>query len=165
MAQPRASVCGIAGCARPHHALGMCSTHYGQRYLLTAQAGVCSAGDCSRPVLAKALCGLHYSRVRLTGSPHRRRLTPDERFWPKVDRGGACWLWTGALYVNGYGAFRGPDGRTIRAHRFAYERVVGPIPEGLDLDHLCRVRACVNPAHLEPVTRAENLRRARQVTR
>lgn len=70
-----------------------------------------------------------------------------------------CWRWTGALYENGYGAFW-LNGRNVRAHRFAYELLVGPIPEGLDLDHLCRNRPCVNPTHLEPVTRQTNLRRA-----
>lgn len=52
------------------------------------------------------------------------------------------------------------DGRLVRAHRFSYERAVGPIPAGLQIDHLCRVRACVNPAHLEPVTCGENVRRS-----
>lgn len=66
-----------------------------------------------------------------------------------------CWLWTGATYPAGYGK-TGVDGRTLLAHRVSYELFVGPIPEGLQLDHLCRVRNCVNPAHLEPVTAAEN---------
>jgi HNH endonuclease len=76
-------------------------------------------------------------------------------FWSKVERGapGECWLWTGAT-TKGYGRFRGTG-----AHRFAYELLVGPIPQGLQLDHLCRVRNCVNPEHLEPVTCQENLRR------
>lgn len=86
--------------------------------------------------------------------------TPDQRFWAKVDRTSpdGCWLWTGAIYGNGYGhAFR--SGRHRAAHRVSYELSVGPIPEGMDLDHLCRVRHCVNPAHLEPVSRRENLLR------
>jgi hypothetical protein len=68
-----------------------------------------------------------------------------------------CWLWCGAT-VRGYGTYM-KQGAAFIAHRYAYEQLVGPIPAGLDLDHLCRVRACVNPAHLEPVTRGENLRR------
>ena len=82
------------------------------------------------------------------------------RFWVKVQKRGpgGCWLWTGALGGGGYGAFTA-DGRQQVAHRFAYELLVAPIPPGLVLDHLCRVRHCVNPAHLEPVTAGENLRR------
>ena len=71
---------------------------------------------------------------------------------------GGCLEWTGALRM-GYGKFRGVAGRTTTAHRVVWETFVGPIPEGLELDHLCRNRKCVNPDHLEPVTRRENLRR------
>lgn len=78
------------------------------------------------------------------------------------DDGSTCWIWTGAIHANGYGAKR-VHGRLYKVHRLAYEAVAGPIPAGLDLDHLCHVRACCNPNHLEPVTRAENLRRAREV--
>ena len=69
-----------------------------------------------------------------------------------------CWIWQAGTNTKGYGKFK-VDGRDVKAHRFAYEMFVGPIPEGLELDHLCRVRNCVNPEHLEPVTHAENVRR------
>lgn len=71
-----------------------------------------------------------------------------------------CWQWTGPVDQNGYGKF----GRNV-AHRRAYEELVGPVPEGLELDHLCHNRGCINPAHLEPVTRAENIRRAGPATK
>ena len=87
----------------------------------------------------------------------------EDRFWSKVDTGGECWLWLASLYPGGYGNFW--DGtRHVRAHRWAYERLVGPIPEGLQLDHLCRVRVCVNPDHLEPVTNRENIMRGEGLT-
>ncbi len=70
-----------------------------------------------------------------------------------------CWIWTGGTKAAGYGAFTF-DHKTWQAHRFVYGVLVGHIPEGLELDHLCRNRICVNPAHLEPVTRKENVRRA-----
>jgi hypothetical protein len=81
------------------------------------------------------------------------------RFWDKVLLGNGCWEWTGAHLKDGYSRFK-VDGRTVLAHRCAYELAVGPIPDGLTLDHLCRNRGCVNPAHLEPVTQRENTMRS-----
>lgn len=69
-----------------------------------------------------------------------------------------CWLWTGTRKPTGYGRMSA-NGQGTSAHRFSYEHHVGPIPDGLEIDHLCNEPACVNPDHLEPVTRAENLRR------
>jgi hypothetical protein len=80
------------------------------------------------------------------------------RFWSKVDRTGDCWKWTAGLTGSGYGRFRW-DGGEVAAHRFAYELLVGAIPDGLQIDHLCRNRACVNPAHMEPITQRENILR------
>ncbi len=71
-----------------------------------------------------------------------------------------CWQWTGTYAGTGYGQI-GRQGRTIGAHRAMWEHALHrPVPEGLDLDHLCRNKGCVNPDHLEPVTRSENIRRA-----
>lgn len=96
-------------------------------------------------------------------------MTPDDlpvrlarRIEPEPMSG--CWLWTGPENGTGYGR---PfyDGRRVYAHRLIYELLVGPIPEGLQLDHLCRNRGCVSPWHLEPVTCQENLRRGRHFER
>ena len=97
----------------------------------------------------------------------------EDRFWPKVDKNGPvpayrpdfgpCWLWT-AKTTRGYGKIGhgsridGTEGH-LSAHRVSYEIHRGPIPDGLEIDHLCRVRKCVNPDHLEPVTHIENIRR------
>ncbi len=73
-----------------------------------------------------------------------------------------CWLWTGATQPNGYGRFRegGVGSKVLFAHRFSYEMLVGPIPPGHAVDHLCRNPSCVNPRHLRPLPHDENTRRA-----
>lgn len=81
-----------------------------------------------------------------------------ERFWKKVEKSNGCWEWTASKDPHGYGTVRN-DKKTLGAHRVSYELIVGKIPDGLDLDHLCRNPGCVNPAHLEPVTHRENVRR------
>lgn len=90
-------------------------------------------------------------------------MTAEQRFWAKVRKGDVCWNWTGAISSGGYGNFYTGGGRAaarhVHAHRFAYELLIDPIPEGMCLDHLCRNRKCVNPDHLEVVTRGENVLR------
>lgn len=71
-----------------------------------------------------------------------------------------CWLWIGVILGTGYGQTERGGGKKYAAHRYSYETFVGPIPPGLTIDHLCGVRRCVNPEHMEPVTRAENVRRS-----
>lgn len=89
------------------------------------------------------------------------KMSPVVRLISHVEKGpGGCWLWTAQLDKGGYGKVK-LDGRPWMAHRAAYTLLVGPIPAGLTLDHLCRVRNCVNPDHLEPVTLKENLMRGR----
>ncbi len=92
-----------------------------------------------------------------------------DRFWSKVDASGDCWEWTACTNDGGYGIYTEPDPvrpgrRNVRAHRWVWEALVGPIPRGLVIDHLCRVRHCVNPDHMEIVTRGENVLRGATVS-
>lgn len=84
-----------------------------------------------------------------------------DRFWEKVEKTATCWLWTGALLkkAGGYGSIR-IDGKALRAHRVAYELVVGPIPDGMLLRHSCDTPRCVNPDHLIPGYSLENTKDA-----
>jgi hypothetical protein len=76
----------------------------------------------------------------------------NEYFWSKVQkRADGCWVWMAGVNTGGYGGYQ-----QKMVHRLTYEALVGPIPQGLELDHLCRVKPCCNPDHLEPVTRREN---------
>lgn len=83
------------------------------------------------------------------------------RFWSKVNK--TCWLWTASKKSNGYGEYW-DKGKLHRAHKFLWEKLNGPVPTGLQLDHLCRVRSCVNPKHLEAVTSRVNLLRGEGIT-
>jgi hypothetical protein len=97
------------------------------------------------------------TRAKLrTAWKRRRGRLPD--FWDRVEKTEGCWLWRGSSSDGHYGNFQ-RDGRLYLAHRYAYEDVVGPIPPGLELDHLCRTPACVRPDHLEPVTPKVNQHR------
>lgn len=90
----------------------------------------------------------------------------EQRFWQKVlpEPNSGCWLWDGADNGEGYGAIR-ISGVTHKAHRLSYQLFVGPIPDGLQIDHLCRVRCCVNPTHLEAVTQKTNIQRGEAAKR
>ena len=118
----------------------------------------CSVEGCERPVSARGWCKSHYARWYKHGDPLHARPSDLERFMKNVAKSGeGCWLWT-AILTNGYGKFS--DGRrVVKAHRWAYEHLAAPIPDGMDIDHLCRVRNCVNPGHLEAVTHQENVKR------
>lgn len=84
----------------------------------------------------------------------------EERFWEKVEKTETCWVWQGSLSNQGYGRFTLVAKKIVFAHRYAYELLVKKIEPELTIDHLCRNRFCVNPAHLEEVTLEENIRRA-----
>lgn len=128
--------------------------------------------QCARERYERNSAGLYKTRrpigPRQPKKQRQKRLTGQDLFWSKVDQNGPvsthrpelgrCWVWQAGRFDNGYGAF-GVNRVNRGAHRVAYEWLVGPIPAGMTLDHLCRVRHCVNPAHLEPVSRGENVLR------
>jgi len=126
---------------------------------------LCIVEGCDKPqyVASSGYCSKHYQRWRTHGTTERRSshgLPTRDRFmrFVSVDQRG-CWLWTGRIGTGGYGYFgQKVDGvrKTRRAHRVSYELFVGPIPEGQQVDHLCHVRACVNPDHLEAVRPVTN---------
>lgn len=116
----------------------------------------CSVDGCERAVWSRGWCTLHYHRWHRHGTTDDPRPTVVDRFWEKVDRTGDCWLWTGHVTPEGYGRFW--DGtRLVGPHRWIYERQVGLIQVGLELDHrhTCP-KNCVNPDHLRPATHKQN---------
>jgi len=126
----------------------------------------CSVVNCDKLSRARGWCDAHYQRWQRLGDPEAggppqpKGRPIHERFLDKVEFTESCWLWQGARQSGGYGSFAVTSKTIVKAHRFAYEFWVGPIPDGLNLDHLCRVRNCVKPDHLEPVTQRENVMRS-----
>lgn len=119
--------------------------------------GKCSFADCGRPHAARGLCAGHYRQSRSgdTLRPLRRTgVSAAEKLDMKTQKTSTCWNWGGAL-SRGYGVIR-VDGKKALAHRVSYELANGPIPEGLQIDHMCHNRRCVNPSHLQAVTAEGN---------
>jgi hypothetical protein len=175
-------VCSVDGCddeAREH---GWCHRHAtrvrrhgspgeaGKQHAVNYTGQVCSIDGCDRRPRSRGWCDPHYKRWLRWGAPQIKRPTVpaadrfDQRFVigpvPDVRPDlGPCHIWTAGVMKQGYGVFHPGGKATVLAHRWIYETTCGPIPEGLVIDHLCRVRRCVNPSHMEPVTNEENLRR------
>lgn len=160
-------ICSIDGCANEGIKRGWCNKHY-KRWMrhgdplgrhVFAKEIPCSADECSKPSLTRGWCGIHYNKWRAHGDPnvaaetHAR--TPQESFALRVKRVDTCLVWTGWRDGDGYGRINA-YGRKVRAHRFAWEQVNGPIPEGLYIDHICRNTSCCDVEHLRLTTPKQN---------
>lgn len=126
----------------------------------------CSVIRCRGAARSRGLCNRHYLIAWNDGTldlvaPLAPKIPTSKRFWDKVDKAAldGHWLWTASRDPLGYGRFGSKHLKDTLAHRIAYEYMVGPIPAGMTIDHLCRVPSCVNPEHLEVVTAIENTRR------
>lgn len=155
-----------SGPGRGHHLQG--GDDMGER--------TCSINGCSRKHHGQGWCKAHYQRWKRHGDPQAGLPGPlvatIDRFMHYVEKGepDECWLWTGRINNRGYAQFsnisttaEGGRRKDVLAHRWSYEYHIGRIPEGYEVDHVhergCRHRHCVNPAHLEAVTAAENMKR------
>lgn len=119
----------------------------------------CSINECGRGHHSRGMCKMHYKRWRRgegKDAPAQvQYATPAEAFNARTEWRGDCLEWTGATHRNGYGTLS-VSGRMVLVHRFAWERANSPIPEGMEIDHICHNRACVNVEHLRLATREEN---------
>lgn len=174
--------CTIKDCGSPAIKRGWCTKHY-KRWLrhgdplgggsFRAPGRICKIEDCGRPATSYGWCVKHYQRWRAGRDPEAptwHDMTLEERFWAKIDKDGPvpdwrpdlgpCWVWTAARHPFGYGAFCPGNGDTVAAHRWSYEHFVAAIPDGLEIDHLCRNPPCCRPDHLDPVTGHVNQHRS-----
>lgn len=156
-------ICSFDPCGREAHSKGLCAAHYSQqargRPLSPIREQIRSSEGCQLcggPYLAKGLCSKCYQRA--TYKP-RYRPSLREKIEARLDTTGECWLWMGAKDTGGYGLIGHQGRKCLKVHR-AYLAAIGlPVPEGMTVDHLCRVHACCNPDHLEVVTHRENVLR------
>ena len=128
-------------------------------------ASTCALDGCGRVLKSHGYCDTHWKRVQRHGHPGPAQIgrTVQQRMLALADTTteSGCWEWLGRRQPSGYGqVWLNEKQRAALAHRVSYETFVGPIPEGLQIDHLCRNRGCIQPEHLEPVTAAENFARS-----
>lgn len=162
--------CSASDCEDKVAARGLCNKHYHRmrahgttRSLAERNAKSCEAVECESMAISRGLCNKHYLRMRVHGSlelpvTRNTKLDTPEKVLARLEqesvRVGDCWLWTGGM-VAGYGRFKA-NGKNILAHRASYEVHVGPIPDGVQVHHTCFNTNCIEPRHLEAVTRREN---------
>jgi len=117
----------------------------------------CITDDCELPVLAQDRCNKHYQRYLNNGG---RRLDHLDKLLTRIEPNeNGCWIWQGLKDKRGYGRTNVGGGTIRNTHVVFYNILVGDVPKGLELDHLCMTQSCVNPDHLEPVTHTENMKR------
>lgn len=171
-------ICTEPACERETVGRGLCAFHHTRwrrAQIVVEDLPRCSVDGCAKPRSVRGLCDMHYRRAKRAGEIPPPPKTVEGRFLASIRKAeNGCWVWTKRCQDSGYSQFV-PYGRPVLAHRFAYEFFVGPIPDGLELDHVCHThdascpggpaclhRRCVNPDHLEPVTPLENKRRSRR---
>lgn len=116
----------------------------------------CSESECDGTIKAHGLCNKHYMRFKRHGHLNQTRISGAVTDFYDIGSPDECWIWRGSFNTYGYGRYGHPN---QMAHRLVYEAFKGAIPDGLVLDHLCRVTACVNPNHLEAVPQGLNIER------
>ncbi|MDD7930099.1 HNH endonuclease signature motif containing protein [Microbacterium thalli] len=163
--------CAIEGCDKAYRSRGRCWTHRVEalasgvplpdyreaQHRPAAETVPCRLDGCDNVATYKGerLCMAHYLRRLVHGTFELpAKVTAADRIEAEVEQRDGCWIWTGAVSTSGYGRL-GDD----YAHRVSYVLAKGAIPAGLQIDHLCFQKLCINPEHLEAVTQAENLRR------
>lgn len=166
--------CIVHGCRADHYGLGYCRRHYcrvkahGDATVTFHQrehSGLCDVAGCERPYFARGKCQRHYHRLRKYGDCLAGGTPIDKPLALRIAersvlRENGCVEWVGSTDGHGYGQINYRR-RVLKAYRVSFELARGPVPAGLELDHLCRNPLCINPDHLEPVTHAENMRRMR----
>ena len=159
--------CSTDNCANLATRRGMCSKHHQLHYRDTLPD--CSVEGCGRTAESRGWCVAHWERWKKYGDPRpdvpvrRRFKSPEEAIAENVTRDGECILWAGTVNSRGHGHLR-MDGRMRLVHRFAWEKENGPIPEGMQIDHICHNPSCINVTHLRVATPAENSRHRRGAT-
>lgn len=167
-------LCSVEGCEKPVLARGWCGKHYARWrkhgdpdfVSWTVQRrpadGLCTVGGCNRPYYFSGVCVGHYARKRrrmsdTEGPLEDRTFDSEAAFAERTQWVDGCLEWVGWVSPDGYGKLK-RGGRHVFAHRYAWERVNGPIPEGAQIDHICHNPACCNVHHLRLATHDENVR-------